>query len=60
MITSKDVKGIIAAIVTPFKENEDVDYEGLETLTRYLVNGGVDAIMTVEGADKKKSHGGIG
>lgn len=49
MITSKDVKGIIAAIVTPFKENEDVDYEGLKTLTRYLVDGGVDAIMTVGG-----------
>jgi 4-hydroxy-tetrahydrodipicolinate synthase len=50
MITSKDVKGIIAAVVTPFKDNEDVDYEGLKTITRYLVDGGVDAIMPVGGA----------
>jgi 4-hydroxy-tetrahydrodipicolinate synthase len=49
MITSEEVKGIIAAIVTPFDENEDVDYEGLTTLTRYLVENGVDAIMTVGG-----------
>ncbi len=49
MITSKDVKGIIAAVVTPFKDNEDVDYEGLKTITRYLVDGGVDAIMPVGG-----------
>lgn len=50
MITPKDVKGIIAAIVTPFGDNEDVDYEGLKTLTRYLVDGRVDAIMPVGGA----------
>ena len=49
MITSKDVKGIIAAIVTPFSDNEDVDYEGLRVLTRYLVENGVDAIMAVGG-----------
>lgn len=49
MITSEDVEGIIAAIITPFKTNEDVDYEGLKTITRYLVDGGVDAIMAVGG-----------
>jgi 4-hydroxy-tetrahydrodipicolinate synthase len=49
MITSKDVKGIIAAVVTPFQDNEDVDYEGLKTITRYLLDGGVDAIMPVGG-----------
>lgn len=49
MITSKNVKGIIAAVVTPFKDNEDVDYEGLKTIIRYLVDGGVDAIMPVGG-----------
>jgi len=49
MIKSEDVKGIIAAIITPFKDNEDVDYEGLKTITRYLVESGVDAIMAVGG-----------
>ncbi len=49
MITSKEVKGIIAAVVTPFKDNEDVDCEGLKTIIRYLVDGGVDAIMPVGG-----------
>jgi len=49
MITSKDVKGIVAAVVTPFKDNEDVDCEGLKTIIRYLVDGGVNAIMPVGG-----------
>ena len=49
MITSEEVKGIIAAIVTPFSKNENVDYEGLKTLTRYLVENGVDGIMAVGG-----------
>lgn len=49
MITSEEVRGIIAAIVTPFSENGDVDYEGLKTLTHYLVENGVDAIMAVGG-----------
>lgn len=49
MIGSEDIKGIIAAIVTPFMENEDVDFGGLKTLTRYLVENGVDGIMAVGG-----------
>lgn len=49
MISSKDVKGVIAAIATPFQENEDLDIEGLKTLTRYLVDGGVDGMMAVGG-----------
>ncbi|MBW2148787.1 MAG: 4-hydroxy-tetrahydrodipicolinate synthase [Deltaproteobacteria bacterium] len=49
MIKGKDVKGIIPAIATPFMDNEDVDYSGLKTLTRYLLDGGVDAIMAVGG-----------
>ncbi|MEW6672205.1 MAG: dihydrodipicolinate synthase family protein [Thermodesulfobacteriota bacterium] len=49
MITAKDVTGIIAAIATPFKENEDLDPEGLKTLTRHLIERGVDGIMAVGG-----------
>ena len=33
MFTSEEVKGIIGAIVTPFRENEDVDYKELKTLS---------------------------
>ena len=49
MITSKDIKGVIAAIATPFRDNEDLDIDGLKKLTRYLIDGGVDGIMAVGG-----------
>jgi 4-hydroxy-tetrahydrodipicolinate synthase len=49
MIESRDVKGVIAAIVTPFSENEDVNYFGLKTIAEYLFDGGIDAIMTTGG-----------
>jgi 4-hydroxy-tetrahydrodipicolinate synthase len=49
MIEGKDVNGIIAAIVTPFSENEDVNYPGLRKITEYLIGGGVDGIMTTGG-----------
>ncbi|OGP93773.1 MAG: 4-hydroxy-tetrahydrodipicolinate synthase [Deltaproteobacteria bacterium RBG_16_48_10] len=49
MISGKDIKGIIAAIVTPFSENEEVDYSGLRVITEYLLDGGVDGIMTSGG-----------
>jgi 4-hydroxy-tetrahydrodipicolinate synthase len=49
MIKSADIKGIIAAIVTPFREDEEVNYSGLRTITQYLLDGGVDGIMTTGG-----------
>jgi len=49
MIESKDIKGIIASIVTPFSENEEVNYFGLKTITEYLLVGGIDAILTTGG-----------
>ncbi|MBW1696325.1 MAG: dihydrodipicolinate synthase family protein [Deltaproteobacteria bacterium] len=49
MITSKDIKGVIAAIATPFKDNEDLDLQGLGKLTRHLIDCGVDGIMAVGG-----------
>lgn len=49
MLRSKDIHGVIAAIATPFQDNEDLDLEGLKTLTRYLLDGGVDGIMAVGG-----------
>jgi 4-hydroxy-tetrahydrodipicolinate synthase len=49
MIKSQDLHGVIAAIVTPFKDNEDLDKKGLRILTRYLLDEGVHAIMAVGG-----------
>jgi 4-hydroxy-tetrahydrodipicolinate synthase len=49
MIIGKDVKGIIAAIVTPFSPDEEVDYSGLKEITEYLIDGGVNGIMTTGG-----------
>lgn len=45
MICSKDIKGIIAAIVTPFSNDEEINYSGLKTITEYLLDGGVDGIL---------------
>lgn len=36
---------IITAMVTPFKENFEVDYESLEKLVNHLINTGSDAIL---------------
>ena len=49
MICSNDIKGIIAAIVTPFSNDEEVNYSGLKTITEYLLDGGVDGILTTGG-----------
>lgn len=49
MLTSADVKGVIAAVVTPFDENGQVSAPGIETIIDYLVTSGVHAIMTTGG-----------
>lgn len=49
MINGSDLKGIIAAIATPFGPDEEVDYAGLKVITNYLLDGGVDAIMSTGG-----------
>jgi len=46
---AKDLRGIIPAIVTPFKENGELDKEGLKCLTRFLLDQGVHGIMTTGG-----------
>ena len=50
-MTIKDLKGVIPAIVTPFKQDMQLDKEGLRTITRYVINNGVHGILT---------HGGNG
>lgn len=37
----KIIKGVAVVMVTPFKENHEVDYEGLRKLTRFLIDSGV-------------------
>ncbi len=46
---SEDLKGVIAAIATPFDEKGNLDVEGLKKLTQYVADGGVHAIMTSGG-----------
>lgn len=38
------IKGVIPAMLTVFKENEEVDVNGLKILTDYLINKEVDAL----------------
>ena len=40
----KEIKGICPIIATPFKENGDVDYKGLEKLVGALIDGGCHAV----------------
>ena len=46
---AKDLKGVIAAIATPFNERGNVDAAGLKKLTKYVLEGGVHGIMTTGG-----------
>jgi 4-hydroxy-tetrahydrodipicolinate synthase len=41
----KQLRGTGVAMVTPFKQNGEVDFEGLEKLTNHLVAGGVDYLV---------------
>jgi 4-hydroxy-tetrahydrodipicolinate synthase len=49
MMESKDLKGVIPAIVTPFDGNGELDIEGLKRLTLFLLENGVHGIMTTGG-----------
>ena len=49
MLASKDINGVIAAIVTPFDEGGRISPSGLETIVEYVISGGVHAIMTTGG-----------
>jgi 4-hydroxy-tetrahydrodipicolinate synthase len=48
-ISGDDVKGAIAAVVTPFDANYDLDLEALKALTAYIVGNGAHGIMTTGG-----------
>lgn len=43
----KALKGTGIAIITPFKENREVDFEALTTLTHYWISGGIDYLVVL-------------
>ena len=49
MITKTEMRGVIAAIVTPFTEDGKLDEKGLGEIARYLLEKGVHGIMTTGG-----------
>ncbi|HXZ42765.1 MAG TPA: 4-hydroxy-tetrahydrodipicolinate synthase [Terriglobales bacterium] len=46
---AENLKGVIAAIATPFDNEGLLDVKGVATLTRYVLDGGCHAIMTCGG-----------
>lgn len=49
MLTSREINGVIAAIVTPFDGSGQVSPAGIEAIVEYVVSSGVHAIMTTGG-----------
>lgn len=46
---STDLKGVIPAIVTPFRGDEQLDEQALSAIVEYVVSNGVHGIMTTGG-----------
>ena len=42
-----DFKGTGVAIVTPFNEDKTIDYIGLSNLIEYLIDGGVEFLVSM-------------
>lgn len=42
-----EFRGSGVALVTPFKENQEVDFEGLENLVKHCINGGIDYLVVM-------------
>ena len=49
MLTVERLKGIVAAVVTPFTIDDEIDIEALAKLVSYLVERGIHGIMTTGG-----------
>lgn len=49
MMGLEKLRGVVAAIVTPFDKGGALDYGVLESLTRYLIDSGVHGIMATGG-----------
>jgi 4-hydroxy-tetrahydrodipicolinate synthase len=48
-MTSAELHGVIAAIVTPFDDRDRLDEAALRRVARHAIDGGSDAIMTAGG-----------
>jgi 4-hydroxy-tetrahydrodipicolinate synthase len=48
-MNAKDLKGVIAAIATPFDDDGRLDVKGVARLAQYAIDGGCHAIMTSGG-----------
>jgi 4-hydroxy-tetrahydrodipicolinate synthase len=46
------IRGPVFPVVTPFIENGDVDYEGLESYVEFLVDGGAPVILLTVGTSR--------
>lgn len=43
----KKIKGTGVALVTPFKSDKSIDYESLQKLVDFVINNGVDYLVTM-------------
>ncbi|MBT8196222.1 MAG: dihydrodipicolinate synthase family protein, partial [Bacteroidia bacterium] len=43
----KKLRGTGVAIVTPFRKDGHIDFNGLESLINYIVDGGVDYLVVL-------------
>jgi 4-hydroxy-tetrahydrodipicolinate synthase len=48
-VDAGDLHGAIAAVVTPFHDDQSFNAEGLRAIVEYVVAGGVSAVMTTGG-----------
>src|ERR1035437_4175850 len=48
-INASDLHGAIAAVVTPFDDDEALSTDGLSAILEYVIGGGVSAVMTTGG-----------
>ncbi len=39
------IKGTGVALITPFNEDLSIDYDGLENLINYQIDGGIDYLV---------------
>lgn len=44
-LTSKDVRGIISPLVTPFDDDDDVDLEAFRAEAQYVLGCGVSGLL---------------
>ncbi len=49
MLTAQDLRGVIPALVTPFKQNGQLAEDSLRKITNFVLENGVHAIMTTGG-----------